>query len=540
MKCRLYLINEYDTMIKFCRFLNAAVLSAALIFVTFDNLKAQDISKDIRKLAQTMYYMNRYYLDTVNFTQISDEAVSAMMKKLDPHSAFISAKDVKAMNEPLEGNFDGIGIEFAIINDSLSVQNVIAGGPSEKVGLRTGDKIVSVDGEAISATNLDIPRVHKYLRGPKGSRVELGIFRRGVPEILDYTVVRDKIPINSIDSHYLTPDNILYIRLTRFAATSYNELIDVLRGLSRKPSGIILDLRSNVGGYLTAALMIANEFLDKGEMILYTEGLRSPRKMEYADGRGVLKDIKTAVLIDENSASASEIVSGALQDWDRATIIGRKSFGKGLVQQQLPLEDGSVIRLTVARYHTPSGRVIQAPYEMGDAAGYYKNFYERYKRGEYFSKDSIQLPDSLKYQTLRLKRTVYGGGGIMPDIFIPADTSFYTQFYGELVRKGIITDFANDYSDKHRDELVSKYKDYNTFIEKYNVTDDLFGQFLLYAEKKGAKPKEGQLEISGNEIKRFIKSLVVRNLYGFNWFIEYLNRDDREVQRALDVIRGKE
>lgn len=540
MKCRLYLINEYDTMIKFCRFLNAAVLSAALIFVTFDNLKAQDISKDIRKLAQTMYYMNRYYLDTVNFTQISDEAVSAMMKKLDPHSAFISAKDVKAMNEPLEGNFDGIGIEFAIINDSLSVQNVIAGGPSEKVGLRTGDKIVSVDGEAISATNLDIPRVHKYLRGPKGSRVELGIFRKGVPEILDYTVVRDKIPINSIDSHYLTPDNILYIRLTRFAATSYNELIDVLRGLSCKPSGIILDLRSNVGGYLTAALMIANEFLDKGEMILYTEGLRSPRKMEYADGRGVLKDIKTAVLIDENSASASEIVSGALQDWDRATIIGRKSFGKGLVQQQLPLEDGSVIRLTVARYHTPSGRVIQAPYEMGDAAGYYKNFYERYKRGEYFSKDSIQLLDSLKYQTLRLKRTVYGGGGIMPDIFIPADTSFYTKFYGELVRKGIITDFANDYSDKHRDELVSKYKDYNTFIEKYNVTDDLFGQFLLYAEKKGAKQKEGQLEISGNEIKRFIKSLVVRNLYGFNRFIEYLNRDDREVQRALDVIRGKE
>lgn len=537
--CRLYLTNEYDTMIKFSRFLYAAVTLTALSFVTFGNLKAQDISKDIRKLAQTMYYMNRYYLDTVNFTQISDEAVSAMMKKLDPHSAFISAKDVKAMNEPLEGNFDGIGIEFAIINDSLSVQNVIAGGPSEKVGLRTGDKIVSVDGEAISGTKLDIPRVHKYLRGPKGSRVELGIFRKGTPEILDYTVIRDKIPLNSIDSHYLTPDNILYIRLTRFAATSYDELIDVLRGLSSKPSGIILDLRSNGGGYLTAALMIANEFLDSGEMILYTEGMRSPRKMEYADGRGVLRDIKTAVLIDENSASASEIVSGALQDWDRATIIGRKSFGKGLVQQQLPLEDGSVIRLTVARYHTPSGRVIQAPYEMGDAAGYYKNFYERYKRGEYFSRDSIQFPDSLKYQTLRLKRTVYGGGGIMPDIFIPADTSFYTPFYGELVRKGIITDFANDYSDKHRDELAKQYKDYDTFVERYNVTDNLFEQFLLYAEGKGTKPKEGQLEISGDEIKRYIKSLIVRNLYGFNRFIEYLNRDDREVQRALEVIRGE-
>lgn len=537
--CRLYLTNEYDTMIKFSRFLYAAVLLTALSFVTFGNLKAQDISKDIRKLAQTMYYMNRYYLDTVNFTQISDEAVSAMMKKLDPHSAFISAKDVKAMNEPLEGNFDGIGIEFAIINDSLSVQNVIAGGPSEKVGLRTGDKIVSVDGEAISGTKLDIPRVHKYLRGPKGSRVELGIFRKGTPEILDYTVIRDKIPLNSIDSHYLTPDNILYIRLTRFAATSYDELIDVLRGLSSKPSGIILDLRSNGGGYLTAALMIANEFLDSGEMILYTEGMRSPRKMEYADGRGVLRDIKTAVLIDENSASASEIVSGALQDWDRATIIGRKSFGKGLVQQQLPLEDGSVIRLTVARYHTPSGRVIQAPYEMGDAAGYYKNFYERYKRGEYFNRDSIQFPDSLKYQTLRLKRTVYGGGGIMPDIFIPADTSFYTPFYGELVRKGIITDFANDYSDKHRNELAKQYKDYDTFVERYNVTDNLFEQFLLYAEGKGTKPKEGQLEISGDEIKRYIKSLIVRNLYGFNRFIEYLNRDDREVQRALEVIRGE-
>lgn len=528
--------NEFKKM-KFCRLFCVAVLCAALSFVECGKLNAQEPSQDIKKLAQTIYYLNRYYIDTVNFTQLSDEAVSAMMKKLDPHSAFVSAKDVQAMNEPLEGNFDGIGIEFAIINDSLSVQNVIAGGPSEKVGLRTGDKIVSVNGETVSGKGLDIPKVHKYLRGPKGSKVDLGIYRKGAGEILDYTVVRDKIPLNSIDSHYLTPDNILYLRLTRFAATSYDEMIDVLRGLSRKPSGIILDLRGNTGGYLTAALMIANEFLDAGEMILYTEGMRAPRKVEYADGRGVLKDIKTAVLIDENSASASEIVSGALQDWDRAVVIGRKSFGKGLVQQQLPLEDGSVIRLTVARYHTPSGRVIQSPYEMGDAAGYYKNFYERYRRGESFSRDSIQFPDSLKYQTLRLKRTVYGGGGIMPDIFIPADTSFYTPFYGELARKGIILDFANNYSDKHRDDLLGQYNDFDTFVEQYSVTDNLFEQFLSYAAEKGVKPKDGQLEISGEEIRKYIKSLTIRNLYGFNRFIEYLNRDDREVQKALAVIR---
>ncbi len=517
-----------------------AVAGTALYFAGCRHLMAQpqDISKDIRKLAQTLYYMDKYYLDTVNFTQITDEAVSAMMKRLDPHSAFISAKDVKAMNEPLEGNFDGVGIEFAIINDSLSVQNVIAGGPSEKVGLRIGDKIVSVDGEWISGTKLDIPRVHKYLRGPKGSRVNLGIFRKGETKILDYTVIRDKIPLNSLDSYYLTPDNILYLRLTRFAATSYDELIDVLRSLSVKPAGIILDLRSNAGGYLTAALLIANEFLDRGEMILYTEGMRSPRKVEYADGRGVLKDIKTAVLIDENSASASEIVSGALQDWDRAVIIGRKSFGKGLVQQQLPLDDGSVIRLTVARYHTPSGRVIQSPYEMGDAAGYYKNFYERYKRGEYFSRDSIQLPDSLKFTTLRLKRTVYGGGGIMPDIFIPADTTFYTPFYGELVRKGIITDFANEYSDKHREELLERYSGCDSFIKGFDVSGDLFRQFLSYAEEKGVKHSEEQLAVSGDEIRRYIKSITIRNLYGFNRFIEYLNEDDTAVQRALAVIRG--
>ena len=573
--------------------------------------KEQELEQAVGKVGQTLYNINKYYLDTVNFKGLSEELVKAVIEKLDPHSAYISAEDVKAMNEPLEGNFDGIGVEFALINDTLTIQATVPGGPSEKVGIRAGDKIVAVDDEVIAGTGLTIERVHKYLRGPKGTKVKVAVLRKGVSRaqggggatgsnlsalqgvggaigmnlgLLDFVITRDKIPLNSVDAAYEIEPGILYIKLSRFAATSYQEIMKFILSQKGERKGIILDLRGNGGGYLVAALQIANEFLERGQLMLYTEGRTVRRMSEYANGRGLLANVPVAVLIDENSASASEIVSGAIQDWDRGTIIGRRSFGKGLVQQQFDLFDGSQLRLTVARYHTPSGRVIQSPYEQGKSEDYYKAFYERYAKGETFSKDSIHFPDSLKFKTLRLGRTVYGGGGIMPDIFIPADTSHYTPFFGEIVRKGLLADFVNSYVDNNRAQLMKKYKTPDQFVASFQVTPKLFDEFLALCKSKGVEPvdpqqiqattkqeqtqtaarqeqiqtaarqeqtqtaarqeqiqtastKEQILAISGPELKKYIKAYILRNLFDFNEYIRFLNTDDVEVQKALEAVK---
>lgn len=521
-----------------------AILAIVLLFpygvqaqFGFRDESEQKVAGEVSKIGQTLYNIDRYYLDTINFPNMTEEIVKMIIEKLDPHSAYISAKDVAAMNEPLVGNFNGIGVEFALINDTLTIQATVPGGPSEKVGIKAGDKIIAVDGETISGTNLTIERVHGYLRGPKGSKVAVSILRKGEGELLDFVITRDKIPLNSVDASYELEPGYIYVKLSRFAATSYQEIMKAILAIDGPRKGIVLDLRGNGGGYLVAALQIANEFLGKGELLLYTEGRKVQRMSEYANGRGLLQNTPVVVLIDENSASASEIVSGALQDWDRGIIIGRRSFGKGLVQQQFNLLDGSQLRLTIARYHTPSGRVIQSPYEQGKAEDYYKAFYERYAKGETFSKDSIQLPDSLKYRTLRLGRTVYGGGGIMPDIFIPADTSHYTPFYGEIVRKGLITDFINSYVDNNRPQLARKYKSAEDFEKSFVVTDKFFNEFLAYCKEKGVEPKENEIEISGPELKKYLKGFVLRNLFDFNSYLRYLNRDDREILKALEVLK---
>ena len=521
-----------------------AILAIVLLFpygvqaqFGFRDESEQKVAGEVSKIGQTLYNIDKYYLDTINFPNKTEEIVKMIIEKLDPHSAYISAKDVAAMNEPLVGNFNGIGVEFALINDTLTIQATVPGGPSEKVGIKAGDKIIAVDGETISGTNLTIERVHGYLRGPKGSKVAVSILRKGEGELLDFVITRDKIPLNSVDASYELEPGYIYVKLSRFAATSYQEIMKAILAIDGARKGIVLDLRGNRGGYLVAALQIANEFLGKGELILYTEGRKVQRMSEYANGRGLLQNTPVVVLIDENSASASEIVSGALQDWDRGIIIGRRSFGKGLVQQQFNLLDGSQLRLTIARYHTPSGRVIQSPYEQGKAEDYYKAFYERYAKGETFSRDSIQLPDSLKYRTLRLGRTVYGGGGIMPDIFIPADTSHYTPFYGEIVRKGLITDFINSYVDNNRPQLARKYKSAEDFEKSFVVTDKFFNEFLAYCKEKGVEPKENEIEISGPELKKYLKGFVLRNLFDFNSYLRYLNRDDREILKALEVLK---
>lgn len=502
--------------------------------------KEQELEEAVGKVGQTLFNINKYYLDTVWFKGISEELVKTIISKLDPHSAYISAEDVKAMNEPLEGNFDGIGVEFALINDTLTIQATVPGGPSEKVGIKAGDKIVKVDGETIAGTGLTIERVHKYLRGPKGTKVTVGVLRKNSDgNLMDFVITRDKIPLNSVDAAYEIEPGILYIKLSRFAATSYQEIMKFILSQKDERKGIILDLRGNGGGYLVAALQIANEFLERGQLMLYTEGRTVRRMSEYANGRGLLANVPVAVLIDENSASASEIVSGAIQDWDRGTVIGRRSFGKGLVQQQFDLFDGSQLRLTVARYHTPSGRVIQSPYEQGKAEDYYKAFYERYAKGETFSRDSIHFPDSLKYKTLRLGRTVYGGGGIMPDIFIPADTSHYTPFFGEIVRKGLLADFVNGYVDNNREQLQKKYKTAEQFVSSFDVTPKLFDEFLELCKSKGAEPVDGALEISGPELKKYIKAYILRNLFDFNEYLRFLNADDIEVKKALEIVKGQ-
>lgn len=531
----------------FSKFL--ATLVASILFTVIPNIssaqfgivdpKEQQLEEAVGKVGQTLFNINKYYLDTVNFKGISEELVKSIIAKLDPHSSYISAEDVKAMNEPLEGNFDGIGVEFALINDTLTIQATVPGGPSEKVGIKAGDKIVKVDGEIIAGTGLTIERVHKYLRGPKGTKVTVGVVRKGSDaQNIDFVITRDKIPLNSVDAAYEIEPGILYIKLSRFAATSYQEIMKFILTHQGERNGLILDLRGNGGGYLLAALQIANEFLDQGQLMLYTEGRTVRRMSEYANGRGLLTDIPVVVLIDENSASASEIVSGAIQDWDRGTIVGRRSFGKGLVQQQFDLFDGSQLRLTVARYHTPSGRVIQSPYEQGKAEDYYKAFYDRYEKGETFSKDSIHFPDSLKFKTLRLGRTVYGGGGIMPDLFIPADTSHYTPFFGEIVRKGLLADFVNSYVDNNREQLQKRYKTSSQFIDSFDVTPKLFDQFLALCKSKGVEPVGQALEISGPELKKYIKAYIIRNLFDFNEYIRFLNTDDIEVEKALEIVKG--
>lgn len=518
--------------------LSRLTLHILVMFAAAGQLFAQnDVTSNANKLGQTLFYINRLYLDTTNLTEITDNALVAIMKELDPHSSYISAKDMKAMNEPLEGNFDGIGVEFALINDTLAINSTIPGGPSEKVGIRAGDKIIKVDDETIAGTGLTIERVHKYLRGPKGTKVKVEVVRKGEQEPLVFLITRDKIPLNSLDSYYVIDDGIVYLRLTRFAATSFKELIMALEDIAIKPKGIILDLRGNPGGFLVAAIQIANEFLDAGQLIVYTEGRTVKRMEEYANGNGILKNIPVAVLIDENSASASEIVSGAIQDWDRGLVIGRRSFGKGLVQQQIPLQDGSAIRLTVSRYHTPSGRVIQSPYEQGKKDEYYSRMIERYNRGESFSKDSIRLADSLIYKTRKLGRIVYGGGGIMPDIFIPQDTTYYTPFYGEILRKGLLTDYMNEYSDKNRQKILKKYPTFKEFVAGYVVPDSDIDAFLEYCKSKGTVPEEGDMQISGNEIRRYFKGLIIRSVYSFNNFIEFINGDDKVIIRAVEELQ---
>ncbi len=490
-----------------------------------------------RKYSTLLFLINNYYMDTVNMPQLTEKAIVATLKDLDPHSAYISKKDLERANEPLVGSFEGVGITFQLFKDTILVIAPVPGGPSDKAGILAGDKIIKVDGMQAFGPAITNDWVMKHLRGKKGTRVVVSIYRKGMKKLLDFTIVRDVIPLHSIDAAFMLNKNTGYIKLSRFARRSveeFNRAIDSLKNHGMKD--LVFDLRGNSGGYLSTAQGIADEFLGDRKLIVYTEGAHSPRQDLYASRAGNFEKGKLVVLINEGSASASEIVSGALQDWDRAILVGRRSFGKGLVQRPFQLPDGSVVRLTVARYHTPSGRWIQKPYNHGVDA-YYHDLEERMKHGELIHPDSIHFPDSLKFHTAS-GRTVYGGGGIMPDIFVPLDSSRYDLFYSELVRKGAFNTFVNDYLNDNRRKLHKKYADTQEYIAGFNLSPALFDTFLADARKAKVKIDSVVLQRNKAFYKLQIKALIARDLFNQNAYFEVMAPLDHGIRKAEEVMQN--
>lgn len=480
------------------------------------------------------------YVDTVNENKLVEDAIRGMLEKLDPHSSYSTAKETKAMNESLQGSFEGIGVQFNVAKDTLLVIQPVAKGPSEKVGVMAGDRIVSVNDTTIAGVKMSQEDIVRRLRGPKGSIVKLGIVRPGIKGLLAFHVKRDKIPIETLDAYYLIRPGVGYIRIGSFGATTYEEFMRALMKLQLQgATDLILDLQDNGGGYLQAAVRVANEFLRRNDLIVYTKGRNADRQEFRAQGDGGMLTGRVFVLVNEFSASAAEIVTGALQDQDRGIVVGRRSFGKGLVQRPIEFADGSMMRLTVAHYYTPSGRCIQKPYTKGDNANYEKDLDNRFKNGELYSADSIHLNDSLKYQTLRRKRAVYGGGGIMPDYFVPLDTTQFSRYNRELAAKRIIVNANIQYMDKHRKELKKKYPSFAEFNKKYQVPQELIDEIVAEGEKQKVKAKDQkELKTSLASIKIQLKALVARDLWDMSEYFHIMNQNNHVVQKAL-VLLGK-
>ena len=510
------------------------IVSIACFMVGFAQHNAADMNQ-VRKLVMAHSAIANLYVDEVDEDKIVEASIKAMLKELDPHSTYLTAKEVEKMNEPLQGNFEGIGVHFNMADDTLFVIQTVSNGPSEKVGILAGDRIVTVNDTAIAGVKMSQEEIMRRLRGAKGTKVNLMIVRRGVKEQLPFTVTRDKIPVYSLDASYMVNEKIGYVKINRFGATTHEEFIEAFNNLQKQGmKDLILDLQGNGGGYLNIAIDIANEFLNKEELIVYTEGRRTPRNVFMAKGNGKFQKGRLVILVDEFSASASEIVSGAVQDWDRGLVVGRRTFGKGLVQRPFDLPDGSMIRLTVARYYTPAGRCIQKSYE--DIEQYNDDLIDRYNRGEMMSADSIHFPDSLKTQTLKLGRTVYGGGGIMPDYFVPVDTTLYTQYHRDLSNKGVMLKVHYQLMDAHRSEWKQSYPDYPTFSQQFDVSDEMMQQLIDEGKKAGIEYKEEQYLKSAPLMKLQLKALIARDLWDMNEYYHTINAVDESVRKAVELL----
>lgn len=491
-------------------------------------------SNQFNKINDVVNYINQEYVDTINQKKLVENTIEGMLHTLDPHSAYIPASELQAMNEPLEGNFEGIGVEFHIQNDTIMVVSAVSGGPSEQLGIRSGDRIVKVNGKNVAGTGISNTQVTQLLRGTSGSKVNVSIARRGIDKLIDYTITRGKIPIYSVDVSYMLDKNTGYIKISHFAERTYDEYIEGFMKLKNEGmKNLVLDLRGNPGGYLKTAIQIADEFLPEKKLIVYTQGRSRPRETYYATSRGFFEQGALAVLMDEGSASASEIVAGALQDQDRATIIGRRSFGKGLVQEQSQFPDGSAIRLTIARYYTPTGRCIQKPYVDGYEE-YQNELFERMKKGELEKTDSIHFSDSLKYKTPAGK-IVYGGGGIMPDTFVPLDTTGMSSFFTDANSKGLITQFAYDYLDQNR-KSFEKYKSFPDFNKTFSVNDEIYHEFSRYAMKNEVAKDEKGEKISSRLIRVQLKALIARQLWKNDGFYPVIQESDQALKKALQLI----
>ncbi len=491
------------------------------------------------KVDHLLQLMQSAYVDELNMDSITDEAMTEIIKKLDPHSAYIPKEDLDLVNSELSSSFSGIGVQFTIQNDTINIVAVISGGPSEGVGVLAGDKIIQVNDSNFTGKGINNEKVMHTLRGEKGTQVTIGVKRAGTPELLKYTITRGDIPVHSVDAKFIIEpvkgkDKIGFIRVNKFGAETYNEFIQALAQLqSQGAKKYIVDLRENSGGYMDQAIKMCNEFLKAGDLIVYAEGRAYPRYDAKANGGGRFKNVPLVVLIDNFSASASEIFSGAMQDNDRATIIGRRSFGKGLVQQQMPFSDGSAVRLTVARYYTPSGRCIQKPYTMGDQEDYEKDLMDRYENGEFFSADSIHLQDSTVYYT-KSGRKMYGGGGIMPDIFVGRDTTLNTAWYNKCVNHAYTYQFAYQYTDRHRKEL-EKFKDWQA-LEKHLKSANWLPEFVAFAKNKGVEPDQAQIAKSKPLLERLVNAYIVRNILGDDGFFPLYERDDEITKRAIEFL----
>jgi carboxyl-terminal processing protease len=508
-----------------------------LLTVTTVSLQAQ-WNPEALKLAQVMDKVSRFYVDSIDDSDVVERTIVNMLHELDPHSSYLSKEELEELSEQLEGEFEGIGVSFNVLEDTIYIIRAITGGPSERVGIMAGDRIIKVEGETVAGTGISTRDVQKYLKGPKGTQVNVSVKRRKEPELLEFTITRDKIPVYSLDASYMVNDRIGYVKLARFSHSSIEEFEKAVKSLKQEGmEDLILDLSGNGGGWLPVAVELADHFLSGNKEIVRTEGTKVPDRKYTARKPGLFENGNLVVMIDGGSASASEIVSGAVQDWDRGVIVGRRSFGKGLVQQPFQLSDGSLIRLTVARYYTPTGRLIQKSYEDGYEE-YALDLINRYNSGELSSEDSIKFPEAQQYKTLSLNRTVYGGGGIMPDYFVPVDTTAYTDYYGRLINRGIFNRYVLQYVDAHRDRLLAEYSDFDSFNKEFTASKKQMEGLVEFASDEELEFNEEQWETSRMQLALLFKGYLARDLWGMGYFYEVFNPTNEVFNKAVEILEN--